>query len=100
MVHHIILWKIKEEKTMEEKKEIKENAKKYLESLVGKVPGLVKLEVQIESLETSTADLMLDSVLESQEALTGYAIHPEHVKVADTYIRPYMQVRMCLDFEK
>lgn len=100
MIHHVILWKIKEEKTLQEKQQIKENAKKYLESLVGKVPGLVRLDVQIEALPTSTADLMLDSVLESKDALEKYAVHPEHVKVADTYIRPFMQVRMCLDYEK
>lgn len=100
MLHHVILWKIKEDKTEEEKIKIREDAKKHLEALVGKVPGLLRLEVETHPLETSTADLMLDSVLESQEALAAYAVHPEHVKVADTYVRPYMSVRMCLDYEK
>ncbi|MCR5792750.1 MAG: Dabb family protein [Lachnospiraceae bacterium] len=100
MVHHIILWKIKEDKTQEEKLIIKKNVKDGLEGLKGKVPGIEKIEVQIESLESSTADIMLDSVFSDAQALKNYATHPAHVEVADTYVRPFMEVRMCLDFEK
>lgn len=42
---------------------------------------------------------MLDSTFENEEALKGYAVHPEHVKVADGKVRPYMEVRMCIDYE-
>lgn len=99
MVKHIILWKIKEEKTAEEKEQIKANVKKGLEGLAGQIPGLLEIKVQTEALESSTADLMLDSSFESQEALKGYAIHPAHVAVADGAVRPNMEVRMCLDYE-
>ncbi|MBQ1609177.1 MAG: Dabb family protein, partial [Lachnospiraceae bacterium] len=50
-------------------------------------------------LETSNADLMLDSTFESFEALKGYAVHPDHVAVADGAVRPYTKLRSCLDFE-
>jgi len=43
---------------------------------------------------------MLDSELEDEAALKGYQIHPEHVYVADTYVRPYTEVRMCMDYLK
>ena len=99
MVKHIILWKIKEEKTAEEKEQIKANVKKGLEGLAGQIPGLLEIKVQTEALESSTADLMLDSSFESQEALKGYAIPPAHVAVADGAVRPNMEVRMCLDYE-
>ncbi|MDE6892531.1 MAG: Dabb family protein, partial [Lachnospiraceae bacterium] len=46
----------------------------------------------------SNADVMLDSAFESEEALRGYATHPAHVKVADTKVRPYTEIRLCLDF--
>lgn len=96
MVKHIILWKLKEEANKEEiKKCIKEN----LESLLGVVPGLLEIWVQTECLESSNADLMLYSVLESKEALKGYASHPEHVRVADTFVRPFTETRSCIDFE-
>ena len=42
---------------------------------------------------------MLDSTLESEAALKGYAQHPEHVAVANTKVRPYTVQRSCLDFE-
>lgn len=100
MVKHIILWKIKEDTSEEEKKRIKANVKKGLEGLQGQIPGLVSIHVQTESLESSTADLMLDSCFESAEALKGYAVHLAHVAVADSAVRPNMEVRMYLDFEE
>ena len=96
MIKHIILWNLKEdiEDTVKVKKGIKEN----LESLVGKVPGLVKLEIITEGLPSSNADVMLYSEFESAEALKGYAVHPDHVAVADGSVRPYTKTRICLDF--
>lgn len=100
MVRHVILWKLKESLSEEEKRKVSADMKANLEDLVGKVPGLISLEVGIMPLASSNADVMLDSVLESEEALKGYAVHPDHVHVADTYVRPYTEIRMCLDYEK
>lgn len=99
MVKHVILWKLKEELTDAEKVTIKANMKKELEGLKGKVPGLLDITIQISPLVSSNAEVMLDSTLESEDALKGYAIHPEHVRVADNFVRPYTQVRMCMDYE-
>ena len=96
MVKHIILWKLKDEYNNDD---IKRGIKEGIEGLLGVVPGLLEISVQVDKLETSNADVMLYSVLESKEALAGYAVHPEHVKVADTLVRPYTQTRMCMDFE-
>ena len=96
MVKHIILWKLKEEhNNIEVKTGIKEN----LEALMGKIPGLVEINVQTTSLASSNADVMLYSVFEDENALKGYAVHPEHVYVADTFVRPFTETRLCLDFE-
>ena len=96
MVKHIILWKLKEEyNNIDIKKGIKQN----LESLMDKIDGLVEISVQIDSLSSSNADIMLYSVFENEEALKRYAVHPEHVCVADNFVRPFTQTRMCLDFE-
>ena len=100
MVRHVILWKLKEELSEEEKKTISADIKKNLEALVGVVPGLVSLEIGRNPLPSSNADVMLDSLLEDDAALKGYQTHPEHIKAADTYVRPYTEVRMCLDYEK
>ena len=99
MVKHVILWTLKDELSAEEKVTIKQGIKEGLEGLKGKVPGIVDIKVNINGLESSNADLMLDSTFESVEALKGYSVHPEHVAVADSKVRPYTKIRSCLDFE-
>jgi hypothetical protein len=42
---------------------------------------------------------MLDSTLEDEAALKGYAVHPAHVEVADTKVRPFTASRVCMDYE-
>ncbi len=99
MVKHIILWKLDETRTDAEKAEIKEDMKQHLEGLIGKVPGLLEMNININPLPSSNADVMLDSTLENEESLNGYAVHPEHVAVANTYVRPYTTERICMDYE-
>jgi hypothetical protein len=100
MVKHIILWTLRPELSEEEKQQVKRGIKQGLEGLVGKVPGLVDAKVHIDGrLASSNADVMLDSTLESEEALKGYASHPEHVAVANSRVRPFTVQRTCLDFE-
>ena len=79
--------------------EIKANIKKGLEGLQGKIPGLNEIKVYTNGLDSSTADLMLDSTFDSKEALKNYSVHPAHVEVANNKVRPYTAVRSCLDFE-
>lgn len=98
MVKHIILWKLKETLTGEEKEQVKAGIKEGLEGLKGKIPGLLDIKVQANGLSSSNADVMLDSSFESEEALKGYSVHPAHVEVADTKVRPYTEIRLCLDF--
>ena len=99
MVKHVILWNLKDEYNAEEKARIKAEIKESLEALVGKIPGLLEMHINIEGLPSSTADLMLDSTFESAEALKGYSTHPEHVAVADGKVRPFTATRACLDYE-
>lgn len=100
MVKHIILWQLRDELSTEEKAKIKKEIKTGLEALVGKIPGLLAVSVQIDGLASSNADLMLDSSFEDESALKLYATHPEHVAVADGKVRPYTKTRVCLDFEE
>lgn len=99
MVKHVILWKLKEELQGEEKAKVVTGIKENLEALDGKIPGMISIHVQAtELLASSNADVMLDSSFENEEALKGYAVHPAHVAVADTYVRPFTQTRLCLDY--
>lgn len=99
MVKHIILWKLSDELSDSRKQEVKADIKAGLEGLAGRIPGLLDIKVITEGLPTSNVDLMLDSTLESFEALKGYAVHPEHVAVANGKVRPFTAGRYCLDFE-
>lgn len=99
MVKHIILWTLKDELSAEEKEQVKRGIKEGLEGLAGKIPGMIDIKVNINGLASSNADLMLDSTFENEDALKGYAVHPEHVAVADGKVRPYTKIRSCLDFE-
>ena len=99
MVKHVILWQLKDELSAEEKAAVKAGIREGLESLSGKIPGLVDIHVIIDALPSSNADLMLDTTFESAEALKGYSPHPAHVAVANSKVRPYYKNRVCLDYE-
>ncbi len=95
MVKHIILWTLKEEYRTEQ---IKSEMKTALEGLVGVVPGLLTMKIEIAPLPTSNADVMLYSELTDEKALAEYAIHPAHVDVANTKVRPFTATRTVIDY--
>lgn len=99
MVKHIILWRLKENLTAEEKETVKQGIKAGLEGLKGRIPGLVDIKVNVDGrLDSSNADVMLDSTFTDEAALHAYAVHPEHVAVADGKVRPYACLRTCMDY--
>ena len=53
MVKHIILWTLNPELSEEEKENVKRGIKEGLEGLVGKVPGLIDVKVNIEGRLTA-----------------------------------------------
>ena len=100
MVKHVILWQLKDELSAEEKVTVKAEMKDALEGLSGKIPGLLDVKVYTEGLESSkNAEVMLDTTFTDEAALKAYAVHPEHVEVANTIVRPHTAKRSCLDFE-
>ena len=98
MVKHIILWQLRDD--IADKAEVKAGIKAGLESLKGRIPGLLDIRVRIAGLASSNADVMLDSSFADAASLKGYATHPEHVAVADAKVRPFTKTRLCLDFEE
>ena len=96
MVKHVILWKLKPE---HDNDTVKAGIKNGLEGLLGVIPGLTEIKVQTESLPSSTASVMLYSVFESADALKAYSKNPAHASVANTKVRPFVDTRLCLDFE-
>ena len=98
MVKHVILWTLKNEYQKKKKKQSRQKSKLVLKGLAGQIPGLLEIHVNINGLESSNADLMLDSTFTDEAALKGYSVHPAHVAVANGKVRPHTAIRSCLDF--
>lgn len=95
MIKHIVFWKIQDGP----KGENARIAKSLLEGLVGKIPGLLKLEVGVDFSRTElSSDLALYSEFTDKASLEGYAIHPEHLKVVPV-IKSFSLERRVVDFE-
>lgn len=97
MVKHMIIWKIKDE--CEDREAVKANVKRELEALTGRIEGLVEMRIITQKLPSSSGDLMMDSLFESEQALKEYQKHPLHQHVANTFVRPNMCQRLSLDYE-
>ena len=80
MVKHIIIWNLKDELSVEEKKERCRLIKQGLEGLAGKIDGLLEINVITDILGSSTGDLMLDSTFESAEALKAIPLIPNTLR--------------------
>lgn len=81
MIRHIVMWNVRGE-TPDEKAANVARLKRSFDSLRGRVPGLLHLEIGVDTSRADYAcDVVLFSVFESQAALDAYAAHPEHLRV-------------------
>jgi quinol monooxygenase YgiN len=68
--------------TRDEKRANVEKLKTAFLGLRGRIPGLLHLEVGVDTSRVDYAcDVVLVSDFESQAALDAYATHPEHLRV-------------------
>lgn len=92
MIKHIVLFNVKEG---EDKDAVTAIARRHLEPLVGRIPGLTALEVK---RCFNGCDFALYSELESREALAVYAPHPLHEE-AKSHFFHLLSGRMAADYE-
>ena len=92
MVKHIVLYTLKEGV---EKAEAIRMIGSLLEPLVGKIPGLLHLEVR---QAYRGMDYALYSEFESREALEAYAEHPLHLEAKEHFF-PLLDSRVCADYD-
>lgn len=92
MVKHIVLYTLNEE--VEKEAAVKMIAS-YLEPLVGKIPGLLHLEVR---QAYDGMDYALYSEFESREALAAYAVHPLHLE-AKSHFHHLLSSRVAADYD-
>ena len=98
MVKHIAMFRFKDGVSAEERKEKAALIKERTEALLGVVPGVLELKVQIAPVGTSTHDLLLEAMFESQEALSQYQVHPDHLAIGQIF-RQVCEGRACYDYE-
>ncbi len=98
MIRHIVAWDFREEFSDEENRVYGEEIKRELENLKNLIEGIVSIEVLTNSMFSSDADIMLDSVFIDEEAYKAYQSHPEHVRVGTNVVRPRTCNRKCFDY--
>ena len=92
MVKHIVLYTLKEGVDKEEAVKL---IASVLEPLVGKIPGLMHLEIR---RAFNGMDYALYSEFESREALTAYASHPLHLEAKGNF-HHLLNTRVAADYE-
>ncbi len=61
MVHHIVLWNLREDLSEQERKEASLEIKRRLEAVADTVEGVVSLQVVINEMDSSNKDIALIS---------------------------------------
>ena len=75
MIKHVVMWRYSDKKDIE-------TAREQLESLRGRVPGMLSIETGVNFLESpSSYDLVLITEHPDRAALDAYQEDPLHVQV-------------------
>jgi len=99
MVKHIVIWKLKEKAHNNSKEENALLIKDKLESLNGKIKGMLKLEVGIDFAKSEhSGDVVLYSAFSTKEDLDNYQNHPDH-KALMPFITGARKERIVVDYE-
>lgn len=92
MVKHIVLYTLK---AGVDKAQAVAIIKSQLEPLVGKIPGLLHMEIR---QAFSGMDYALYSEFESRQALADYAKHPLHL-AAKEHFWQFLDTRVAADYD-
>lgn len=81
MIKHIVMWNVRGDDAEARARNVALLRREF-ESLRGRVPGLLHLEVGVDESRIDYAcDVVLYTEFASREALAAYALHPEHLRV-------------------
>jgi len=98
MVKHIVVWRLKDRDDPKARLAAAQQCKQALESMVGKIPGLLRVEVGINFLDdANAADVALYTEFTDRAALDGYQTHPVHEAVKPV-IRDRASERRVVDW--
>ncbi len=95
MIKHIVVWKLKDPVLPKTKFDNALMIKEKLESLNGKIEGMIKLEVGIDFSKTeNSSDIILYSEFASKKDLENYMMHPEHKAVVPMILESVTERRL------
>lgn len=81
MIKHIVMWNVRGD-TQEKRREAATDIKHRFESLKGVIPGMLHLEVGLDSSRVDYAcDMVLYTEFDSEDSLKSYATHPAHLAI-------------------
>lgn len=98
MIKHIVLFKLKETLTADEKRAVGEAFKAAIEALPAKISNIRHIEVGLNINETESFDVALSSEFDTLDDVKSYSAHPDHVAAA-AIIKAHASARSCVDYE-
>ena len=98
MVKHIVLFKLKETLSENEKNEVMNSFKAAIEALPAKIDVIRKIFVGLNMNEAEQWDICLESEFDTLEDVKLYAAHPDHIAAAGI-LKDAKAARACVDYE-
>ena len=99
MIKHLVMWRLKENALGNTKPQNALLIKQQVESLMGKIDGLLKIEIGMDFSDTaSSADIALYSEFAGREQLDLYQKHPDHLAIV-SLINETCEDRRIVDYE-
>ena len=98
MVKHIVMFKLKETLSKEEKMVVMNDFKTAIEALPAEISVIRKVFVGLNINESEAWDICLESEFDTLDDVKAYAVHPAHVAAAGI-LKDAKQDRACVDYE-
>ena len=97
MVKHIVLFKLKESLSTEEKQQVMNNFKAAIEALPATIPSIRKIFVGLNINPDEKWDICLERQFDTLDDVEANADHPAHVAAAGI-LKEVKQDRACTDY--
>ena len=99
MIRHMVMFKLREFSTPEEKIKGAETVRAALLALKSKIPEIREFEVGINfTIDDAAYDLVINSSFSSKEDLKAYQVHPDH-QAFILFNKNYSVKKVILDYE-
>lgn len=83
MIRHVVMWHVKGD-SAEERMLVREQFRQAFDSLRGRIPGMLRLEVGLDTgIDAGACDVLLLTEFADQASLEAYGNHREHLRVRD-----------------